>query len=334
LVGWDVRGVRGGEGGRGVGVPEGTLSSRLANGRKKLAERLARRGVALSAAAVSLVLGEGRAAVPDDLLQQTCGLVADWAAGGAVPAPVGQLAEGGFTVRQALLIGAFAAVLTAAGVAIAARQQAAQAPPVADVGEAEPNPAPRAGPVVRWGERRPRVAAPKLRRAIALPVQRTAEIAWSRDGKSLAVRDDEKGRGPGGQAGNTVLLVPDMTAEPQQYWWIDLPPAGTVVGFSPDGKTLITAVREYNLVSGFHRLQVWVPELPPMPGGGEGAAAPPGLPPPDRGGPGGGRLLKPARNIDLDPEQTYGYHFAPDGKTFRTVYREAGPNVFAVLEVR
>ncbi|HJZ58920.1 MAG TPA: hypothetical protein VKE74_28510, partial [Gemmataceae bacterium] len=31
---------------------------------------------------------------------------------------------------------------------------------------------------------------------------------------------------------------------------------------------------------------------------------------------------------------TYGYHFAPDGKTFRTVYREAGPNVFAVLEVR
>src|SRR5262249_57613500 len=179
LVGWDVRGVRGGEGGRGVGVPEGTLSSRLANGRKKLAERLARRGVALSAAAVSLVLGEGRAAVPDDLLQQTCGLVADWAAGGAVPAPVGQLAEGGFTVRQALLIGAFAAVLTAAGVAIAARQQAAQAPPVADVGKAEPNPAPLTDPVVRLEEKPAPVAAPKRRKAIDLPVRRPAESACS-----------------------------------------------------------------------------------------------------------------------------------------------------------
>ncbi|MBY0459842.1 MAG: sigma-70 family RNA polymerase sigma factor, partial [Gemmataceae bacterium] len=51
-----------------LGVPEGTVSSRLASARKRLAERLRVRGVALGAAALSLALGaRATARVPADL---------------------------------------------------------------------------------------------------------------------------------------------------------------------------------------------------------------------------------------------------------------------------
>src|SRR5262245_26731114 len=48
LILCDLRGVSRAEASKLLGVPEGTLSSRLANGRKRLAERLAKRGVVLS----------------------------------------------------------------------------------------------------------------------------------------------------------------------------------------------------------------------------------------------------------------------------------------------
>jgi RNA polymerase sigma factor (sigma-70 family) len=333
----DLRGIPRTEAAKVLGIPEGTLSSRLATGRKKLADRLARRGVVLSAAAVPLVLGEGRAAVPDDLLRQTCGLVADWAAGGAVPGPVGRLAEGGLTVRKSLLIGAFVAAVTA-GVTLAARSQSEpNNPPVppALIAErpADPNPAPAAIPGEKPDDKLVPLGPPKLRKAIDLRVPSIAEHAWSPDGKALAIRygrqpgaagprGTPKGGGPMGPPGgdaqerNTVLYIPDVTADLNESRFADLPPAGTLVGFSPDGKEIYTAVREYDLVSGFHKLQAWTVPA-------EKVAAD------ERG------ELKLARTIDLDSEQTHGYYFAPDGKTFRTVYQERrASSPYGVLEVR
>lgn len=56
-----------------LGIPEGTLSSRLATARKLLAARLSRRGVALSSAALMTILSNGAAsaAVPSSLLCET-----------------------------------------------------------------------------------------------------------------------------------------------------------------------------------------------------------------------------------------------------------------------
>src|SRR5262245_59183164 len=62
LVMCDLRGAARGEAATALGVPEGTLSSRLANGRKKLAARLTKRGVALTIVALPGALSEVRAA--------------------------------------------------------------------------------------------------------------------------------------------------------------------------------------------------------------------------------------------------------------------------------
>jgi hypothetical protein len=57
--------------GRQLGVPEGTLSSRLATARRLLAARLARRGLALSGAALATALATEAAAVPPALVTST-----------------------------------------------------------------------------------------------------------------------------------------------------------------------------------------------------------------------------------------------------------------------
>jgi RNA polymerase sigma factor (sigma-70 family) len=80
-----------------LGIPEGTLSSRLATARKKLAHRLARRGVALPAGALAAVLPPlATAAVPRALLVSTVKAATSSAAGAAagVSAEVAALAKG------------------------------------------------------------------------------------------------------------------------------------------------------------------------------------------------------------------------------------------------
>jgi RNA polymerase sigma factor (sigma-70 family) len=80
--------------------PKGTVLSRLARGRERLRSRLARRGLALSAAALvtGLVEGTASAAVPASLVRYTVEAAIPFAAGtaaaGLVPAPVAALSEG------------------------------------------------------------------------------------------------------------------------------------------------------------------------------------------------------------------------------------------------
>lgn len=139
----DLRGVSRADAAASLGIPLGTLASRLDGGRKKLAARLVRRGVTLSVAAV---LVEARAvAVPEGLLTETCEVVATWSGGGALPPSVLKLVQGGLGVRRAILVGLVAAVgaTVVAGLA-AARLPSPQPPPPAAI---PPKEAPRPAPV-------------------------------------------------------------------------------------------------------------------------------------------------------------------------------------------
>jgi RNA polymerase sigma factor (sigma-70 family) len=85
---------------RQLQIPEGTLSSRLATGRRLLAGRLTRRGLALSGSALAALLagGAASAAVPAILVLSTVQAAARVAAGQAtlaavLPAPVAILTE-------------------------------------------------------------------------------------------------------------------------------------------------------------------------------------------------------------------------------------------------
>jgi RNA polymerase sigma factor (sigma-70 family) len=76
------------EAARRLGLPPGTLRSRLERGRQRLRTRLARRGLTLSAALLALRLGEGAACavLPTSLLRSTAAICKPSVAGGAVPA--------------------------------------------------------------------------------------------------------------------------------------------------------------------------------------------------------------------------------------------------------
>jgi RNA polymerase sigma factor (sigma-70 family) len=297
----DLRGVSREEAAVLLGVPEGTLSSRLANGRKKLAARLARRGVSLSVAGLAGVVSQAQAAtVANGLVAKTCGLVENWSAGGAVPDPLARLAEGGFAVRKSLLIGVLV-VAVAAGAVVAAgsgNQHPPAEPPKA-VAAAKGDPAVQGKGEEKAEQKVALTTQPRLRIARDYKLGQVNEVTWSPDGTMLVFQGDVSNK-----VGEKLDVSPllQLDADPfnpkAERPRLPLDSGRDFVGFTPDGKELVIARREYQLVSGLHRLEYVA--LGRAPDGSRVTAT-------------------PGQTVELDADRTFGYSFAADGKTYRTI---------------
>lgn len=310
IVACDLLGGSRADAARALGVPEGTVSSRLAGGRKKLAIRLAHRGIVLSATVVPTVLGSDSAvaSVPDSLVSKTCGLVAGWRAGAMVPDLVLRLTQGGFVMRRMLVLGMTCLALTAAG-AIFAGQQAVPPKPDAPQPKVEQRAANADLPAERNNVH---FGPPRLQQAFdtGLSGGFVSKLHWSPDGRRLAISGIDRHNK---QAAVYVFSMGDNDTSEPSVERITPGSGMVVVGFTPDSKNVATELREYHLVSGRHKLTFWEPkrEDPPQT-----------------------TSMKPVRTVKLESDPTFGYTFAPDGKTYRTIAPEADDGPTKKLQVR
>jgi RNA polymerase sigma factor (sigma-70 family) len=316
----DLRGVSREEAAALLGVPEGTLSSRLANGRKKLAARLQRRGVSLSVAGLVGLVGQAQAGtlVSNELVTKTCALVADWSAGAAVPQLLARLAysaEGGFAVRKTLLMGAVM-VAAVAGVVVAAGS-GNQTPPTVPP---KPVVVAKGQPAVQKDEEKPgeKVAyttRPRMLSGRDSYLTSIRRMVWSADGAKLAYQGIWKGNVKSPTGGNSIAVDETLLDPKGESRRIPIEQSRNLVGFSRDGKLLITDQREYNLVSGFHRLLFTRLDDERLARRGQQEDA--------------------DKVVNLDADDTHGYAFAADGKTFRTIaFEHDSLGVMKKLEVR
>ena len=131
----------------------------------------------------------------------------------------------------------------------------------------------------------------RLQRAFDVDLADFGNFFWSPDGKQIAIEGTTSGINPQG----SILIYP-VENRPAVIS-CPLEPRTNLVGFSPDGSQFITELHEFNLVSGRHELSFRANQVP----------------------------CETQRTVMLDSERTFGYSFAPDGKTYRTVAREVRP---------
>jgi RNA polymerase sigma factor (sigma-70 family) len=249
----DLEGHSRREAARQLKVPEGTLSSRLATARRRLAQRLALRGLALSGGALAAALSRcaASAGVPAPLaavtVQAATGLAAGSAAATVVPAQVAALMEG---VAKAMLLTKLRIAcallllsLAVAGAALLAHETVAAKP--AEARRAE-GPASRARDVSQpktaeqtrtdhYGDSLPPGAVARIGTARLQGNDRVYVAAFSPDGKWFATgHSSSKARLWDAKSGKLLLEMPLAVPSHPNYGGSSV----TTLAFSPDGKRL------------------------------------------------------------------------------------------------
>jgi RNA polymerase sigma factor (sigma-70 family) len=219
----ELEGVSRPEAARRLGIPEGTLSSRLARAKAQLRDRLVHRGLALPAVMISTaLLHEARAnMLPMSLVESTVEavtLVAGGAtAGTAIPATVAALTEG---VLKAMLLAKLKGIVLSLGTIAAVVSGAAVL--------AQPGPQPRAVPShgKSMGGLPPGTAATSAEAA-----HRTAELERKLD-RILEALGRMEQRAPGLEG---ALEDPGLAADSLVGGDQKLPPPAAAPGGVPPG---------------------------------------------------------------------------------------------------
>jgi RNA polymerase sigma factor (sigma-70 family) len=193
-----------------LGISEGTLSSRLARARRALADRLRRRGIALSAAGLTAAFAQlACASVPGGLVSKA---VACAIGPGPIPAAVAALSHGVLRVMfiQKLKVMVVSGILASA---LFATERLFADPPTA------PNPTLSAEPVS------PRPDQPPQKPAEKLPAQGPNKLLFFRNGHLFLIDPDGK---------NEKRVT--ETADRDTYY--------SQASLSPDGKTIAILVTD------------------------------------------------------------------------------------------
>ena len=227
-------------------------------------------------------------------------------------------------MRKTLLLGMLMAAVAVSGVVYATQlpdNPLPVDPPKPPVVAAKPEAAEQPAPDPKPGDKTVAYTSkPKLQDSFDISLHGISTVIWNMQGNRIAITGKTYLGAlpgdplPGGalpnppdhrreQAAVMVFPIPAQTAadsKSRETIW-NINNKLHFVGCAPDGQHFLTELREYQLVSGQHKLGFWGEEKVPP------------------------RMQKILRSVDLDPTETQGYAFSADGKTFRTVGIERNP---------